>query len=151
MQRADQLRELGQRDLFNSMQIADFTFHKDPLFAELTLAADELNLYRQLHEHVMVNVPIPDLVIYLQAPVDILLHRISKRGIRYEEPITAEYLRRLTELYLRFFQGYDAGPLLIVDTSRIDLVDDVHGYQELLEAVSRIKSGRHTLWYDTFL
>tara|TARA_Y100000588_G_C14168848_1_gene888174 strand:- start:83 stop:727 length:645 start_codon:yes stop_codon:yes gene_type:complete len=151
MQRANQIRALGQSDLFNPIRVADFTFHKESLFAELTLDPDELNLYHQLHGHVMVGVPIPDLVIYLQAPVEVLLQRISRRGIGYEQSITAQYLMQLTELYQKFFQSYEAGPLLIVDTSRIDLVNDENCYQALLEEVFHVRAGRNFLHLDTFL
>ena len=151
MQRANQIRALGQSDLFNPIRVADFTFHKESLFAELTLDSDELNLYHQLHGHVMVGVPIPDLVIYLQAPVEVLLQRISRRGIGYEQSITAPYLMQLTELYQKYFQRYEAGPLLIVDTSRIDLVNGEYCYQALLEEVLHVGSGRHFLHLDTFL
>ena len=143
MQRAEQLRELSQRDLFKPTRVADFTFQKDRLFAELTLDSDELRLYAQVHDHVFIDVPRPDLVIYLQAPVETLLDRISMRGIQYEEMITADYLHRLTALYRRFFQDYASGPLLIVDAGRTDLVNDENHYLEFLQEMSRTKSGRH--------
>ena len=144
MQRAEQLRELAQDDLFKPIRVADFTFHKDRLFAELTLESDELRLYAQVHDHVIVEMPKPDLVIYLQAPVETLLERIAIRGIEYEAPISADYLLRLTELYRRFFQGYDAGPLLVVDAGRTDLVNDEYRYRELLGEMARTHSGhRH--------
>lgn len=142
MQRAEQMRQLGQRDLFRPTRVADFTFHKDQLFAELTLDADELALYTQVHDHVIVDVPKPDLVIYLQAPVETLLNRIAMRGIQYEETISADYLHQLNERYLRFFQVYDSGPLLIIDADRTDLVNDDGHYRDLLEEMTRIKSGR---------
>ena len=150
MQRAEQLRDVRQSDLFKPTRVADFTFHKDRLFAELTLETDELELYGQVHDHVIADVPTPDLVIYLQAPVETLLDRIATRGIQYEEPITADYLYRLTELYRFFFQSYDTGPLLIVDAGRSDLVNDEHHYQELLEEMVRIESGQQFFGHDTF-
>ena len=141
MQRTEQLRQLSQRDLFTSTRVADFTFHKDQLFAELTLDADEFALYSQVHDHVIVDVPKPDLVIYLQAPVETLLERIAMRGIQCEETISADYLHQLNDLYLRFFQAYDAGPLLIVDAGRTDLMYDDDDYHDLLEEMTRIKAG----------
>ena len=141
MQRTEQLRQLGQRDLFTPTRVADFTFHKDQLFAELTLDADELALYTQVHDHVIVEVPKPDLVIYLQAPVETLLERIAMRGIQYEETISADYLHQLNDLYLRFFQAYDAGPLLIVDAGRTELMHDNDDYHDLLEEMTRLKAG----------
>lgn len=143
LQRTQQLRALGQSDLFRPTRVADFTFQKDRLFAELTLERDELMLYGQVHDHVMVDVPKPDLVIFLQAPVEILLNRIALRGIRYEEPISADYLHHLTKLYRRFFQSYDAGPLLIVDAGRADLVNDKRHYHGLLAEMARVDSGHH--------
>ena len=113
-QRAEQVRELNQRDLFDKATIADFFLEKDPLFARLNLNDEEYALYRQIYEHLQLQVTKPDLVIYLQTPVDTLLKRIEQRDISYEQEIGRDYLARLSEAYSDFFHHYDTAPLLIV-------------------------------------
>ena len=84
----------------------------------------------------------PDLVIYLQAPVDVLLERIGRRGIKAEQQIERAYLEKLNEAYARFFHDYDAAPLLIVNAAAIDPSTSEGDYAELLGAVRRMKRGR---------
>ena len=100
-QRVGQIQEMRQSDLFSPVRVTDFLLEKDRLFAELTLGPDEFRLYEQVYEQVSVDAPSPDLVVYLQAPVDVLIERISRRGIAYEESIQPDYLRRLNEAYMR--------------------------------------------------
>ena len=102
------------------MRVADYLLDKDRLFAQLTLDDEEFALYEQVYARLAVDAPVPDLVIYLQAPVDVLLERIERRGIRYEQHIEREYLERLQEAYARFFHDYDASPLLIVNAAQAD-------------------------------
>lgn len=97
-QRLHQLRELAQGDLFEARVVSDFLLDKDPIFAELTLDDDELNLYRQLYNHLRPQAPAPDLVLYLQAEPATLLERIERRGIPMEAAISAHYLHRLLSL-----------------------------------------------------
>lgn len=143
LQRARQLQELRQADMFRPVRIADFLIEKDQLFARLTLDEQEYRLYEQVYEHLTLDAPQPDLVIYLQAPVDVLLQRIAKRGIRHEQHIDAAYLERLSQAYARFFHDYDAAPLLIVNAAHIDLVSGDADYQALLEQIERTRTGRH--------
>jgi deoxyadenosine/deoxycytidine kinase len=140
-QRARQMQSMRQADMFQPVRIADFLIEKDRLFAELTLDPEELKLYEQVFEHVTVDAPVPDLVIYLQAPVDILLKRIARRGIRYERRIDAAYLQRLSEAYARMFLYYDASPLLIVNAANINLVDSDADYTGLLEQIHSTRKG----------
>jgi deoxyadenosine/deoxycytidine kinase len=142
-QRARQMQELRQGDIFRPVRIADFLMEKDRLFARLTLDDEELKLYDQAYEHLTVDAPVPDLVIYLQAPVHVLLKRIARRGIACERRIDAEYLRRLSEAYTRMFHYYDDAPLLIVNAESINLVDSENDYQALVEQVSILRKGRH--------
>ncbi|MEE8094391.1 MAG: deoxynucleoside kinase [Gammaproteobacteria bacterium] len=142
-QRARKLEELRQSDLFSPVRISDFLFDKDRLFAELNLNTDELSLYEQVYETLELDPPTPDLVVYLQAPPNVLLHRVASRGVSYEQFIDATYLTRLGEAYARFFYEYDAAPLLIVNAAAIDPVHRDSDYQELLGVISRIKRGRH--------
>lgn len=142
-QRARQIQELRQTDMFQPVRVADFIMEKDRLFAELTLDEDEFNLYKQVYEHVTVDAPVPDLVIYLQAPVDVLIKRVAKRGRQYERHLDAVYLERIVESYTRFFYDYAQSPLLIVNAAELDLVSNDADYQLLLEQIHRTRSGRH--------
>ena len=142
-QRAKQIQQLRQQDLFQPVRVADFLIEKDRLFAELTLQDDEFDLYEQVYANMTIDAPVPDLVIYLQAPVDILLQRINKRGIEAERKISSAYLQRLVDGYTDFFYQYNAAPLLIVNASEIDLVNSSQDYALLLEQVQTIRSGRH--------
>ena len=140
-QRARQIENMRQADMFQPVRVSDFLIEKDRLFAELTLEPEELKLYEQVYQHVTVDAPVPDLVIYLQAPVDILLKRIARRGIRYERRIDASYLQRLSEAYARMFLYYDAAPLLIVNAANINLVDSEADYAALLEQIHMTRKG----------
>ena len=142
-QRAQQMQELKQGDMFQPVRVSDFIIEKDRLFAELTLDTDEFRLYEQVYEHLTVDAPTPDLVIYLQAPTDVLIKRISQRGRKYERNVDTKYLQNLAESYMRFFHDYHASPLLIVNAAEIDLANNDEHYQMLLEQVLKIKSGRH--------
>lgn len=145
LQRARQTQLLRQEDMFNPVWVADFLVEKDRMFAELTLDPDELNLYEQVHAHVIEDVRQPDLVIYLQAPVSVLRERISRRGVTYEQFMDRSYLRRLVEAYTRLFHNYDAAPLLIVNASEIDLADSEDDYNLLFERLKTLQKGRHYL------
>jgi len=142
-QRSGQIEELRQADMFSPVRVADFHLDKDRMFAEINLDAEELSLYDQIYEKLEIDAPVPDLVIYLQASVDTLLRRISRRGIPYERNIDRQYLERLAEAYARYFHSYDDGPLLIVNASSIDPVHDNSDYERLYEQIGRISSGRH--------
>ena len=142
-QRAQQIQDLRQSDMFAPVRVADFILEKDRLFAQLTLDDHELRLYDQVYENITLDAPQPDLVIYLQAPVDVLLRRVQKRGRDYERFIETNYLERLVEAYTRFFYHYTDTPLLIVNAADIDLVNNDQDYQLLLERLRRTTSGRH--------
>ena len=143
MQRAQQVQNFRQIDLFQNAHIADFIIDKDRLFAELTLDKEELNLYQQIFDHLIIDAPKPDLVIYLQAPVEVLLNRIGKRGIEYEQQISDEYLIQLSESYTRYFYDYDESALLTVNTQSVDLVNNPMDYTALLHEIGQTGSGRH--------
>ena len=142
-QRARQLQELRQHDMFAPVRVADYLLDKDRLFAELTLDEQELALYGQVYERLAIDAPVPDLVVFLQAPVDVLMERIARRGIRYEKHIEPEYLEKLIDAYTRYFHQYTSSPLLIVNAAAIDPVTDSRDYEELLEAIRRTRMGRH--------
>ena len=142
-QRARQLEEVRQADLFDSVRVADYLLDKDRLFARVTLDDAEYALYDRVYERVVVDAPRPDLVVYLQAPVDVLFDRIAKRGIRYEQFIQRDYLERITESYARFFHSYDEAPLLIVNSASIDPVGNEADYRQLFAQIVKTRSGRH--------
>ena len=150
LHRAQQVQSFRQIDLFQHSHIADFMIDKDRLFAELTLTTDELKLYQQIYQHMTIDAPQPDLVIYLQAPINILRGRITNRGIDYEQNIKDDYLTRLCELYTRFFYDYDEGALLTVNTQSIDLINNQQDYQALLDEITNIRSGRHYFNQSSF-
>ncbi len=145
-QRAQQLASLKQHDMFAPLRIADYLLEKDRLFARVTLDEAEYALYEQVYAKLDVQVQKPDLVVYLQAPVDVLMERIAKRGIDFEQQIERAYLERLNEAYARFFHEYEASPLLIVNAASIDPINNQADYDELLTAIRRMKRGR--LYYN---
>ena len=146
LQRAQQLAALKQADLFAPVRVADYLLEKDRLFARVTLDEAEYALYEQVYRRLDIQVPKPDLVVYLQAPVDVLLERIARRGVDYEQYIDRGYLERLNEAYARFFHEFDAAPLLIVNAACIDPVANQGDYEELLAAIRRMNRGR--LYYN---
>ena len=150
LQRSQQVQNFRQSDLFRGSHIADFMVEKDRLFAQLTLNSDELALYQQIYQHLTLDAPKPDLVIYLQAPVGTLRERISQRGIAYEQQIRDDYLQRLSESYTRYFYDYDDSALLTVNTQSVDLINDADDYQAILEKITDIHSGRHYFNQSSF-
>jgi deoxyguanosine kinase len=145
-QRAQQLAALKQQDMFSPVLVADYLLEKDRLFARVTLDEAEYGLYEQVSAKLDIQPPKPDLVIYLQAPVGVLLERIAKRGISYEQQIDPQYLERLNESYARFFHEFDSAPLLIVNAASIDPISNQADYDELFVAIQRMKRGR--LYYN---
>lgn len=141
-QRLNQLRDLAQADLFNGPVVSDFLLDKDPIFARLTLGDDELNLYRQLYDHLRPQVPLPDLVIYLQAQPETLIDRVKKRGIPMERGISESYLYRLCESYSNFFYHYDAAPLLIVNNENLNPIERDGDFDLLLKQIQNMRGRR---------
>jgi deoxyadenosine/deoxycytidine kinase len=141
--RARQIADLRQSDLFATTRISDYLFTRDRLFAELNLDAEELKLYDQIVVNLDVEPPVPDLVIYLQASVDSLLQRLERRNASYDRFVERGYLERLTDAYARFFYAYDEGPLLIVNASQIDPVNNDADYEQLFRQIERTSGGRH--------
>lgn len=142
-QRAKQIEQLKQGDMFRPGCVADFMLEKDSLFAQTTLDKDELHLYEQVYDHVKLDLPQPDLVIYLQAPVDTLMERIRRRGIAYEQYAQRDYLERLSDAYMQFFHRYNEAPLLMVNTAELNFVDDDRDFRLLIEHIETMGPGRH--------
>ncbi len=135
LHRTEQLRALRARDLFDRGTVADFVIEKDRLFAELTLDAEELRLYESVYAHLTVESITPDLIIYLQAPAQVLLQRIRQRGVAAEQAIEPAYLERLSEAYARFFHFYEGAPVLIVNAAQVDFANDDASLDELIARV----------------
>ena len=141
-QRTKQVSGLSQPDLFERVTIADFMLEKDSLFARLTLNDDELALYAQVYANLRPQVPTPDLVIYLQASPETLIERVRRRGVAYERNIADEYLVQLAETYARFFYRYDAAPVLIVNSEKLNFVDQPGDFDLLLQRVNAMRGPR---------
>ncbi len=141
-QRANQIKDLKQQDIFGDAAIADFFLEKDPLFARLNLEDDEFALYSQIYERMQLQASKPDLVIYLQTPVDALLTRVEQRNISYEQDIPREYLTRLSDAYSEFFHSYDSSPLLIVNNEKINITNSEEALDLLVDRIMQVQSRR---------
>jgi deoxyadenosine/deoxycytidine kinase len=141
-QRARQLQQMRQQDLFAPVRVADYLLEKDRLFARVTLDDEEYALYEQVYAKLSIDAPKPDLVIYLQAPVDVLMDRIARRGIKYEQLIERSYLERLADAYARFFLHYEAAPLLIVNAATLDFINNDAHYELLYREILKLRRGR---------
>ncbi len=141
-QRARLLEPLAQPDMFARAVIADFLLEKDPLFARITLSADEFALYQKIYEVLRLRTPAPDLVIYLQAQPAVLVERVRRRAARYERDIREDYLARLAEGYASFFYHYDAAPVLIVNSENLNFVERDPDFELLVARLRAMRSRR---------
>lgn len=141
LSRFRQQQELLQQELFSSATVSDYLFAKDRIFACLNLDGPELGLYDRVFDAVGPRVTKPDLVIYLQARMDVLLHRIKKRGREFERKFDAAYLESLVHAYNDFFAHYTETPLLVVDTSDIDFVNNEGDRENLINAIQKARTG----------
>lgn len=142
LSRFKQQQELSQQDLFTQVTVSDYFFAKDRIFAGLTLDRNELGLYERIYALLQPKVVKPDLVVYLQARLDVLLAQIKKRGRDFERMFDADYLSQVCGAYTDFFRHYDETPVLIVDSSDIDFVGCLDDRAKLLEAIHGAGSGR---------
>jgi deoxyguanosine kinase len=141
-QRVQQMEELKQRSLFEPVRVADFILEKDRLFAEVVLSAEEMKLYDKVYEHLTLDSPKPDLVIYLQTPVELLKKRVERRSINYEKTISTEYLEKIAEAYSNFFHFKYNQKLLIVNNENLDIIDDPGAISMLVEKIDQLSSTR---------
>lgn len=141
-QRANQIKDLNQRDMFAKPIIADFFLEKDPIFARLNLDDEEYALYHQIYQHLHLNAPKPDLVIYLQTPLDALVERIEERNVGYEQDMPREYLERLSDAYSAYFHNYDTSPVLIVNNEKLNILKNPSALQLLINRIGQIKGQR---------
>ncbi len=141
-QRMNQLREVTQLNLFSRLTIGDFLLEKDPLFAQLTLSSEELRLYQQIFDTLQPQAPKPDLVIYLHAAADVLAERVRRRAAEFERGISVDYLAVLADQYSRFFYQYNASPVLVVNTERLNFVDNSSDLELLVGRLAEMRGGR---------
>jgi deoxyguanosine kinase len=134
-------QEMAQWDLFRQTLVADYLFAKDKIFAYLNLEDHELALYERIHALLTVQVPTPDLAIFLQANTDALLTRIAHRGKPYEREISRKYLEDLNAAYTHFFFHYTASPLLVINTSDMDFVNRPEDFEDLVKEIREIRGG----------
>ena len=144
LNRFQQQKEIAQLDLFNQVTLCDYLFAKDRIFASLNLDDHELALYEQIFGLLTGQIPSPDLVIFLQAKPEVLLHRIKSRNIPHEKEIDLEYLKMLAEAYNYYFFHYEDTPLLVVNTSEIDFVNREEDFAQLVQEIKQMKKGT---WY----
>lgn len=137
LSRYRQQQDLFQADLFQNALVTDYIFDKDKIFAYLNLQDDELRLYETLVSSIEKNIPTPDLVVYLQSSVERLMSNIRARGRKYEENISEEYIKDLNEAYNYFFFRYKNAPLLIVNSTEIDFVNNKEDFEELYKEILR--------------
>jgi deoxyguanosine kinase len=141
LSRFKQQQELFQQDLFAQVTVSDYLFAKDRIFAALTLDPNELSLYERVFAEIGPRVTKPDLVIYLQAKIDVLLSRIKKRGRDFERKFDPDYLESLCHAYNDFFFHYKDTPLLVVNTSEIDFVNNPDDLENLLNVIKQTRKG----------
>ncbi len=145
LMRYQQQQKLQQADLFQETLVCDYIFQKDKIFAYLNLSDNELLIYERLYTLLEPNIPRPDLVIYLQASLDVLLQRIKKRNLEYEKTITRDYLKELMQAYNYFFFHYKLSSLLVINTSDIDFVENSQDMEDLVTMIRTM--GKGTRYY----
>ena len=142
LQRKVDLSKLDSVGSNNKNYVSDYFINKDKLFAKTVLSRNEFELYTKIFHALNITIPKPDLIIYLQAEPDILLERIKLRGNGFEKNITKDYLQKITDAYTQFFYSYKESPLLIINTSRVD-VNKSHDYVMLLDEISKDIKGKN--------
>lgn len=142
LHRARQVSDIARDDLVGPNLVSDFLIEKDQLFAKLNLDAQEYTLYQQIHASLHINPPAPELVIYLQAPAEILRQRVMQRGLPFEQSIELEYLANLADAYTEFFHYYDAAPVLIVNAAEIDFGNQDSHFDLLIKQILRMDGTR---------
>ncbi|HNO75287.1 deoxynucleoside kinase [Nitrosomonas mobilis] len=141
-QRLEQLDTIQLQQEKRHAIVSDFLFDKDQIFAEVTLGETERELYQKIRQRLDLDLPIPDLVIYLQATPEILLKRIKQRGLPMEKGLSEDYLWRLTERYLRFFHVYDQAPVMIINSEHLDFAHREADLDLLLTRIEQMRSAR---------
>ena len=142
-QRSKLLENINQEELFSSTNVTDFLFDKDQIFIEMNLTQEEIELFNKVKDSLSVKLPEPDLVIYLQAPVDVLMTRINMRSPSIDTLIDKAYLEKLADAYANFFYYYESSPLLVVNAESIDPIHNDDHFQMLFTELVSVKYGKH--------
>lgn len=143
--RFKELSRLKQTSLFDRVAVADYTFQKDWVFASINLSDSDFKVYEKMYAEMLPQVPLPDLVILLQARVESLMRRIARRSRSMERGIAREYIEDLAEAYNGFFLTYYQGPLLVVNTDNLDLENNPTHFRRLLAEIEATGQGRRFL------
>ena len=141
LSRYRQQQQLTQIDMFHECIVSDYLFAKDRIFATLNLSDKEMKLYDGIAKLMERDIVKPELVIYLQASTNHLMHNISKRARKMEKFITKEYIHALNELYNNFFFHYKTTPLLVINTDEIDFVHNKNDFQDIIVEINHHSSG----------
>ena len=141
-QRGNEVRDLAQMDMFRANTVSDYLFDKDPLFARLNLGDAEFALYQQIYHSLQLQVPVPDLVIYLQAAPETLAERVRRRARPYEQTISDAYLLRVAQCYSDFFYHYEAAPVLTVNTEHLNFENGDGDFTLLLQRIGEMREPR---------
>ena len=142
-QRSKLLENINQEELFSNTNVSDFLFDKDQIFIEMNLTQEEIELFNKVKDSLSVKPPEPDLVIYLQAPVDVLMTRINMRSPSIDALIDKAYLEKLADAYAKFFYYYESAPLLVVNAESIDPIHNDDHFQMLFTELVSVKYGKH--------
>ena len=142
-QRSKLLENINQEELFSNTNVTDFLFDKDQIFIEMNLTQEEIELFNKVKDSLSVKPPEPDLVIYLQAPVDVLMTRINMRSPSIDTLIDKAYLEKLADAYANFFYYYESSPLLVVNAESIDPIHNEDHFQMLFTELVSVKYGKH--------
>ena len=141
LSRYRQQEELSQCDLFSRTVISDYMFAKDRIFAYINLDENEIELYEQVYKLLDARLPKPDLVIFLQATAEVLKERVRIRNREYEKNIDYEYIETLRQAYNEFFFHYDETPLLVINSTDIDFVNNRQDFELLIKEIKEMKEG----------
>tara|TARA_B100000902_G_scaffold393906_1_gene449107 strand:- start:496 stop:1122 length:627 start_codon:yes stop_codon:yes gene_type:complete len=138
LKRIEQSEKINKKE---SMLISDFYFGKDELFAKLNLSDLEFKMYLEIKDKLKFSPPVPDLIIYLQASTDILIDRIRKRGLNMEKNIEKKYIESVNDVYMKHFHEYNSSPVLIINTSNVD-INNKDDYKILIKEISSNINGK---------
>jgi len=143
LSRFKQQQDVAQRNLFDRLMVADYTFPKNRIFAYLNLSDDELMLFDKLYTLLEPQLAVPDLVIYLVANLEICMARIEKRRRDFERNMSTEYMTELIDAYNHYYHYYNRSPLLVVDTRNLNFAEQPEHVDDLIQRISRPLKGTH--------
>ncbi len=137
LSRYKQQQDIAQRELFDRLLVADYTFPKNRIFAYLNLSDDELMLFDKLYTLLEPNLAVPDLVIYLVANLETCMQRIGRRDRTFEREMSEDYMRELIDAYNHYYHYYNRSPLMVVDTRELNFADRPDDFDDLVQRISK--------------